>query len=63
MKPGDIIQNKMKEGPKVLITEMNDSIAKGLILEGDEDGKRVTFSREDMWVFEKVEEVRNKSRR
>lgn len=57
MRVGDLIKNKMKEGPLILLTKVDGAIYTGIIMEGQEDGERVTLSKEDMWVFEKVGKV------
>ena len=45
------------DGPLILLTKVDDAIYTGIVMEGPEDGDRVTLSKEDMWVFEKVGKV------
>lgn len=51
---GDVVKNKMKNGSCFMITEVTKTSFKLKGIEGDDDGKIIWVSCEDMWVFKKV---------
>lgn len=53
-KLGDVITNKMKEGPHFMITELKKQEVICLQLDGEDEHQYFYFPREDMWVFKKV---------
>ena len=53
-KLGDVITNKMKNGPHFMITELKQKEVVCLQLDGEDEHQYFYFPREDMWVFKKV---------
>ena len=51
---GDVIKNKLKDGPHFMITEITGNTIICLHLEGPNENEYAYFSVEDMWVFKKV---------